>query len=69
MFPLHDAARRGNLNYLRQGLQEGVSATSLDNAGNTALFWACHSGQVECVQELLTLSSKALNAQVDLKLM
>ncbi|XP_059490277.1 osteoclast-stimulating factor 1-like [Neocloeon triangulifer] len=63
LFPLHDAARRGNLSNLKQGLSEGVSATSLDHAGNTALLWACHSGQLECVQELLKIPSEALNAQ------
>ncbi|XP_065337231.1 osteoclast-stimulating factor 1-like [Cloeon dipterum] len=63
LYPLHDAARRGNISYLKQCISEGVSATSLDHAGNTALFWACHSGQIECVQELLNLSGQALDAQ------
>jgi ankyrin repeat protein len=63
-YPIHDAARRGNLTHLMQCLAEGVSATSLDNAGNTALYWSSHSGQVECVKELLTCSGPAINAQV-----
>lgn len=63
-YPIHDAARRGNLNHLVQCLAEGVSSTSLDNAGNTALYWSSHSGQVECVRELLTCSGQAINAQV-----
>jgi ankyrin repeat protein len=52
------------LTHLMQCLSEGVSATSLDNAGNTALYWSSHSGQVECVRELLTCSGQAINAQV-----
>jgi ankyrin repeat protein len=62
--PLHEAARRGNLDFLRQCLQHGVSGTGLDNAGNTPLYWASHAGHVDCVRELLALPRPAISAQV-----
>lgn len=61
--PLHEAARRGNLNFLRECLQQGVSGTGLDSAGNTPLYWACHAGHIDCVMELLTLPRPSVNAQ------
>jgi ankyrin repeat protein len=62
--PLHEAARRGNLDFMRECLQQGVSGTGLDSAGNTPLYWASHAGHVDCVRELLALSRPAVNAQV-----
>ncbi|RZF44684.1 hypothetical protein LSTR_LSTR000636 [Laodelphax striatellus] len=61
--PLHEAARRGNLNFLQQCLQQGVSATGLDTVGNTALYWACLGGHLDCVNELLAIPKLPLNAQ------
>ncbi|KAG8228220.1 hypothetical protein J437_LFUL004345 [Ladona fulva] len=61
--PMHEAARRGNLNFLKECLQQGVSPTALDKAHNTPLHWACHAGHVECVHELLPVSGKAINYQ------
>lgn len=61
--PLHEAARRGNLDFMRQCLQQGVSGTGLDSAGNTPLYWASHAGHVDCVRELLALPRPAVNAQ------
>jgi ankyrin repeat protein len=49
---------------MRQCLQQGVSGTGLDNAGNTPLYWASHAGHTDCVRELLTLPRPAVNAQV-----
>lgn len=63
-FPLHDAARRGNLNFLKEGIQQGVSTSGLDHASNTPLFWASHAGHLDCVQELLALPNPPINAQV-----
>jgi ankyrin repeat protein len=62
--PLHEAARRGNLNFMRECLKQGVSGTGLDSAGNTPLYWASHAGHVDCVQELLALPKPAVNVQV-----
>ncbi|GLH01279.1 Tonsoku-like protein [Gryllus bimaculatus] len=61
--PLHEAARRGNLNFMQECLSQGVSGTGLDHAGNTPLYWACHAGHVDCVKELLMLPNPAVNAQ------
>ncbi|KDR22015.1 osteoclast-stimulating factor 1-like [Zootermopsis nevadensis] len=61
--PLHEAARRGNLDFMRECLQQGVSGTGLDSAGNTPLYWASHAGHVDCVRELLALPRSAVSAQ------
>jgi len=61
--PLHEAARRGNLSFLRECLQQGVSATGLDSVGNTPLHWACRGGHTDCVKELLALPNPPVNAQ------
>ena len=37
--PVHDAARRGNLDFLRECLRNGVSPTGLDASGNSPLHW------------------------------
>ena len=62
--PLHDAAKRGNLNFLKECLNNGVSVNSLDKAGNTALYWASHTGHLECLIPLLQSPNIDLNVQV-----
>ncbi|XP_029665880.1 vesicle transport protein USE1-like isoform X2 [Formica exsecta] len=61
--PLHDAARRGNVSFLREYLKQGISGTGLDAAGNTPLYWAARTGHLECASELLHLPNPVINAQ------
>ena len=51
--PLHDAAKRGNIELLRECLVNRLPVNQLDPAGNTPLHWAARAGQLECVKELL----------------
>lgn len=37
--PVHDAARRGNLDFLKECLENGVSPTGLDASGNSPIHW------------------------------
>ncbi|XP_011504258.1 PREDICTED: osteoclast-stimulating factor 1-like [Ceratosolen solmsi marchali] len=63
ILPLHEAARRGNISFLRECLNSGVSGTGLDSAGNTPLYWAARAGHEDCVKLLLDLPNPAVNAQ------
>ena len=51
--PIHDACRRGNLELLLECLDLNIPVNSIDQAGNTALHWACHSGSVACLEKLI----------------
>ncbi|XP_029961103.1 osteoclast-stimulating factor 1 isoform X1 [Salarias fasciatus] len=42
--PMHEAAKRGNLSWLRECVDNKVGINGLDKAGNTALYWGCHGG-------------------------
>uniref|UniRef100_A0A0N4ZX42 Osteoclast-stimulating factor 1 n=1 Tax=Parastrongyloides trichosuri TaxID=131310 RepID=A0A0N4ZX42_PARTI len=60
-YPLHEASRRGNLKFVKECLDNGVSPNSLDKSGATPLFWACHSGFVDIVKLLLSLKNIDIN--------
>nr|XP_009513442.1 PREDICTED: osteoclast-stimulating factor 1 [Phalacrocorax carbo] len=61
--PLHEAAKRGNLSWLRECLDNRVGVNGLDKAGNTALYWACHGGHKDVVDVLFTQENLELNQQ------
>ncbi|KAI8815352.1 SH3 domain-containing protein [Cladochytrium replicatum] len=63
--PLHEAAKRGNISFVTELLQAGVSVNGLDKAGNTALHWACRGGHAKVVELLLT-KKPTVNAQVSI---
>uniref|UniRef100_A0A8D1UJQ4 Osteoclast-stimulating factor 1 n=1 Tax=Sus scrofa TaxID=9823 RepID=A0A8D1UJQ4_PIG len=61
--PLHEAAKRGNLSWLRECLDNRVGVNGLDKAGSTALYWACHGGHKDIVDMLFTQPNIELNQQ------
>uniref|UniRef100_A0A4W2FR57 Osteoclast stimulating factor 1 n=1 Tax=Bos indicus x Bos taurus TaxID=30522 RepID=A0A4W2FR57_BOBOX len=61
--PLHEAAKRGNLSWLRECLDNRVGVNGLDKAGSTALYWACHGGHRDIVEMLFTQPNIELNQQ------
>ncbi|KAJ6669564.1 hypothetical protein lerEdw1_000113 [Lerista edwardsae] len=61
--PLHEAAKRGNLSWLRECLDNRVGVNGLDKAGSTALYWACHGGHKDIVDVLLAQPNIELNQQ------
>ncbi|KAL8602302.1 Osteoclast-stimulating factor 1 [Nucella lapillus] len=61
--PLHDAAKRGNIEFLNECLSNRVSVNGLDKAGSTPLHWASHGGHVDCLKELLADPKCEINAQ------
>ncbi|KAI8899802.1 ankyrin repeat-containing domain protein [Globomyces pollinis-pini] len=52
--PLHEAAKRGNISFVEELLNAGVSANGLDRAGNAPIHWACRGGHVEVVKMLIS---------------
>ena len=52
--PLHEAAKRGNIGFMRECISNKVSVNGLDKAGSTSLHWAAHGGHIECLKFLLT---------------
>lgn len=61
--PLHEAAKRGNISFLQECLDNRVSVNGLDKAGNTPLHWAAHSGNADCLQLLLKSPGCQVNVQ------
>lgn len=62
-FPLHEAAKRGNISFLKECLNNNVSVNGLDKAGSTPLHWAAHGGHIECIQMLLSVPNCEVNVQ------
>ncbi|KAK0429441.1 hypothetical protein QR680_011383 [Steinernema hermaphroditum] len=60
---LHEAARRGNLPFLDECLQNEVSVNSLDKSGSTPLHWAAHGGHVAIVEYLLSKPNISISSQ------
>ena len=61
--PLQEAAKRGNLEFLNECLQNKVSVNSLDKSGSTAIHWAARGGHVECATALLKYPNIQVNVQ------
>eukprot|EP00037_Helgoeca_nana_P032195 m.412640 g.412640 ORF g.412640 m.412640 type:complete len:217 (+) comp28902_c0_seq1:83-733(+) len=60
-FPMHEAAKRGNVPYLRELLDNKVGVNGLDKAGSTPLHWASRGGHTECVAALLSVDNILIN--------
>lgn len=63
LHPLHESAKRGNLQFLEECLSNKVSVNSLDKAGCTALHWAARGGHGECVRILLSIPGVQIDVQ------
>ncbi len=61
--PLHEASKRGNVDFLKESLANLVSVNGLDKSGSTPLYWASHGGHVECVKILLGQPRVEVNSQ------
>jgi len=59
--PLHDAAKRGNMDLLKECLLNRLPVNQTDSAGNTAIHWAARAGHIHCLQELLCVQQVQLN--------
>jgi len=60
--PVHEAAKRGNIGFLKELLDAGMSVNTLDTAGNSPLHWAARGGHDECIKMLLA-KKPVLNVQ------
>lgn len=61
--PLHEAAKRGNLNFLNECLSNKISVNGFDKSGSTALHWAAYGGHIDCVIQLLNVPRISINVQ------
>ncbi|KAK2164714.1 hypothetical protein LSH36_60g09012 [Paralvinella palmiformis] len=61
--PLHEAAKRGNIIFLRECISNNVSVNSLDKAGSTPIHWAAHGGHIDCMKALMEVPKCEINVQ------
>ncbi|XP_077988866.1 osteoclast-stimulating factor 1-like [Glandiceps talaboti] len=61
--PLHEAAKRGNLDFMNECITNGVSVNGLDKAGSTPLHWASYGGYIDCMKALLAKPKIQVNVQ------
>ena len=59
--PLHDAAKRGNTELVRECLANKMPVNQTDPAGNTALHWAAKAGHLSCLSLLLSVPQISVN--------
>jgi len=59
--PLHDAAKRGNIDLLKECLVNRLPVNQMDPAGNTPLHWAARAGHLDCLRELLGIQQIAVD--------
>ncbi|VDM13531.1 unnamed protein product [Wuchereria bancrofti] len=60
---MHDAAKRGNIEFVKECLNNAVSVNGLDKSGSTPLYWSSHGGHVEIVKLLCSIPSMCISAQ------
>jgi len=58
---LHDAAKRGNMEVLRECLLNKMPVNQGDAAGNSALHWAARAGHTDIISALLAVPQVQLN--------
>ncbi|EFO22164.1 variant SH3 domain-containing protein [Loa loa] len=61
--PLHDAAKRGNIEGVKECLDNAVSVNGLDKSGSTPLYWSSHGGHVAIVKLLCSIPNMCISAQ------
>lgn len=61
--PLHEAAKRGNMSFMQECINNRVSVNGLDKASSTPLHWAAHGGHMECLHTLLSVPNCEVNVQ------
>ena len=62
---MHEAAKRGQVDFLRDCFQQRIPINGVDKSGSTPLYWAAHGGHDDCVKEILKHGNKVqLDVQV-----
>lgn len=64
--PIHDAAKAGEIDRVRQLIASGTPVASEDEAGNTPLHWAAFNGNKQVI-ELLLKAGAPVNPMNDLR--